>query len=255
MNLRTNYFEMHVPKHIQFCRYSATIEPKLEQGRRRRQLFKVMFEGELLFKDSEPGIATNYGGTIITSKPLPFGQSKKFKIFKLTYCESERPQAKDQTTPVTSTSEASQNSKAGTEGKAGSSSKNNEPNIQQKRVYEYTVIDTVRVISANEMLRYVSSDPTDPSEFKTTTDDITQAMNLIMTDHLNKDLQTFTSGKNKFFRFLDDLASNNNYHLPGGMYGIRGYYSSVRTSMDRKLLNLNAQCSPFYPPINVFRLI
>ena len=220
MNLRTNYFEMHVAKHIQFYRYYCTIEPKLEQGRRRRQLFKVMFEGELLFKDSEPGIATNYGRTIITSKLLPFGQSKKFKIFKLTYREPERPQAKDQTTPVTSTSEASQNSKAGMEGKAGSSSKNKEPNIQRKRVYAYTVtIDTVRVISASEMLRYVSSDPTDPSEFKTTTDDITQAMNIIMTDHPNKDLQTFTSGKNKFFRFLDDLESNNNYHLPGGVYG------------------------------------
>lgn len=80
MNLRTKCFEMHAPKHILFYRYSATIEPKLGQGRGHRQLFKVKFEGELLFKDPEPRTATDYGGTIITSKLLPFGQSKKFQI-------------------------------------------------------------------------------------------------------------------------------------------------------------------------------
>ena len=81
MNLRTKCFEMHAPKHIQFYRYSATIEPKLGQGRGHRQLFKVKFEGELLFKDPEPRTARDYGGTIITSKLLRFGQSKKFQIF------------------------------------------------------------------------------------------------------------------------------------------------------------------------------
>lgn len=72
------------------------------------------------------------------------------------------------------------------------------------------------------MLRYVSSDPKDPSDFKTTTDDTTHSMKIFKTEHPNKDLQTFTSGKNKFFRFLGDLASCNNNHLTGGVFGIRG---------------------------------
>ncbi|KAF6238496.1 hypothetical protein HO173_003464 [Letharia columbiana] len=84
-------------------------------------------------------------------------------------------------------------------------------------------------------------------------EDAVQALNIIVARTPNLNTGVFQSGKNKFFHYPTDPETYDK--LGGGLIAVRGYYSSVRTSTLRTLLNVNAQTSPFYPAINVLDLI
>lgn len=102
--------------------------------------------------------------------------------------------------------------------------------------------------------RYLASprnDPGDPDARK----DAIQALNIIVAGTPNKDKTVFQSGQNKFFRFPRDKSTYDKYDLGKCLLAVRGYYSSIRTATGRILLNLNSQCSPFYPESNLFTLM
>ena len=75
-----------------------------------------------------------------------------------------------------------------------------------------------------------------------------------MASHPNKDPDIYQGGQNKFFRYPspDEFS---NYDLEAGLIAVRGYYSSVRFSTERILLNLNSQCTPFYKVMNARELV
>lgn len=80
------------------------------------------------------------------------------------------------------------------------------------------------------------------------------ALNIILASHPNKDKDVYRVGQNKFFRYpSQDTFSN--YDLGGGLIAVRGYYCSARFSTSRILLNLDAQCTPFYKTMNVRELV
>ena len=116
------------------------------------------------------------------------------------------------------------------------------------------------VVPTSELLRYVDSRPNDPSDFDARLDAI-QAMNIIVAGSPNKDGTVFQAGQNKFFQYpRGNLAKEfsevyGNRDLGGGLIAVRGYFSSMRTSTSRILLNLNAQCSAFYPEIDLRSLM
>ena len=116
------------------------------------------------------------------------------------------------------------------------------------------------MVPISELIRYIGSRPSDPSNFDARLEAI-QAMNIIVAGSPNKDDFVFQAGQNKFFQYprgdpqKSFLELYGNFHLGNGLIAVRGYYSSIRTSTSRILLNLNAQCSAFYPEINLLDLM
>lgn len=234
VHLRTNYFKMTINAGKKLFKYTLTLtvkykEPKKEakagkalkspavppeRSRKRRQALALLFQHPD-FRSIGHGVATDYGSIIITSKELPLNEDRT-KEYIVIYREVE-----DQ-----------------------------EP-ASNPIIYTFR-LSYGGLIPTTELLRYLASTPTDPSDF-TGKDDAIQALNIIVARTPNFNPGVFQSGKNKFFHYP---TNPNTYDsLGGGLIAVRGYYSSVRTSTLRTLLNVNAQTSPFYPAINVLDLI
>ena len=227
IHLRTNYFAMVIDPKKSIYKYTVAIkaerkkrkddgmeqeEPK--QGRKQRQAFAVLFE-EPEFRNLQPGLATDYANTILTSTPLKLGPTKS-KVFNFVYRDVE-----DRVAP---------------------------PNATR---YSFTITEA-GTVPTQELLRYLASTTTDPSDFAGRADAV-QALNIIVARTPNFEPQVFQSGQNKFYRYPTDEREY--LDLTGGLIAVRGYYSSLRTATARILLNLNAQTSPFYPACNMIQLI
>ena len=117
--------------------------------------------------------------------------------------------------------------------------------------YTFT-ISLAGSVPTQELLRYLASTTTDPSDFAGKADAV-QALNIIVARTPNFDADVFQSGQNKFYRYPRNEGEY--LDLEGGLIAVRGYYSSVRTSTLRTLLNINAQTSPFYPAFNMVKLM
>lgn len=109
--------------------------------------------------------------------------------------------------------------------------------------YTFTVTPN-GTVPTTELLRYLASTAIDPSDF-TAKNDAVQALNIIVARTPNLNPEIYQSGQNKFFKYPSNTAAY--IDLGEGLIAVRGYFSSVRTSTSRVLLNLNAQVSPFYP--------
>ena len=187
-------------------------EPK--PGRKQRQAYSILFEAPE-FRNLQPGLATDYANTILTSTPLKLGPSMS-KVFTFIYRDVEDRVPR--------------------------------PNATK---YSFTINDA-GAVPTEELLRYLASTTTDPSDFAGKADAV-QALNIIMSRTPNFDPDVFQSGQNKFYRY--PVNQRDYLDLSNGLIAVRGYYSSVRTSTDRILLNLNAQTSPFYPACGVIELL
>ncbi len=233
IHLRTNYFKMTINAGKQLFKYTLTLtgkykEPKKdnktgkgktslvppERSRKRRQAFALLFQHQD-FRSIGHGVATDYGSTIITSKALPLDEEGT-KEYTVVYREVE----------------------------------DREP-ASNPMIYTFK-FSYGGLVQTTELLRYLASNPTDPSDF-TGKDDAIQALNIIVARTPNFNPEIFQSGSNKFFHYPTDPETYDS--LGGGLIAVRGYYSSVRTSTLRTLLNVNTQTSPFYPAINVVNLI
>lgn len=233
IHLRTNYFNMTINAGKKLFKYTLTLtakhkEPKKdkktgkvkaplvppERSRKRRQAFALLFQHQD-FRSIGHGVATDYGSIVITSKELPLDRDGT-KEYVIVYQELE--DREPASNPILYTFKFSYGG----------------------------------LVPTTELLRYLASTPTDPSDF-TGKEDAVQALNIIVARTPNLNTGVFQSGKNKFFHYPTDPETYDK--LGGGLIAVRGYYSSVRTSTLRTLLNVNAQTSPFYPAINVLDLI
>ena len=232
--LRTNYFAVDLAMKKELSKYKVTFEavsnkvPALKNGRKRRQLYNILFE-QRDFRNLGEGKATDYAETLITcgrlyEKSLP---NKKYAVVYRNESEELREGTED----------------------AG-------PN---ERNYIVTVTYS-SMVPISELLRYMDSFPNDPSDLNARLDTI-QAINIIVAGSPNKDGTVFQAGQNKFFLYPRGnwektfSPEYDNRDLGGGLIAVRGYFSSIRTSTSRILLNLNAQCSAFYPEINLRELM
>ena len=230
IHLRTNNFKMTIDAGKKLLRYTLTLtakykkptssgmarQPAVPPERSRKRRQALALLFQLSdFQSIGHGIATDYGSTIITSKALPL-EDDGTKDYVVIYREIEDQEPSSD--PI---------------------------------VYTFK-LSYGGLVPTTELLRYLSSTPGDPSDF-TGKDDAIQALNIIVARTPNFNPSIFQSGNNKFFHYPTD--PNTYYTLGNGLIAVRGYYSSVRTSTLRTLLNVNAQTSPFYPAINVLELI
>ena len=230
IHLRTNYFKMTIDAGKKLFKYTLTLTAKYkeptspgkakqpavppERSRKRRQALTLLFQHPD-FRSMGDGVATDYGSIIITSNALRLDDDgTKDYIVIYREIEDREPAAN----PISYTFKLSYGG----------------------------------LVPTTELLRYLASTPSDPSDF-TGKDDAIQALNIIVARTPNFNPGVFQSGNNKFFHYPTD--PNTYVTLGGGLIAVRGYYSSVRTSTLRTLLNVNAQTSPFYPAINVSDLI
>ena len=235
--LRTNYFEVKPnpnPK-LELFRYDVNIEPMsesaraLQNRRKRRQFFNVLFQEAPDFRMRAGAVATDYANTLITCGRL-FHENRMEKIYRQVY-----------------------------RGEYESAQGNNDPPRDNEQVYMVTV-KVQSTVSISEIVRCIESQPTDVSDL-TTSQDAIQALNIIMAGTPNKDTAVFQSGQNKFYQYPRNervqhyLDAYTTCALGNCLIAVRGYYSSIRTSTNRILLNLNAQCSPFYPEMNLLEMM
>lgn len=211
-------------------KYKVTIQavsqevPAIKNGRKRRQLYRILFE-EKDFRDLREGKATDYAETLITCGRL-YETSLPEKIYEVIYRNEseEMPES-----------------------------------IEDERKYLVTVTCS-GMVPTSELIRYIDSRPNDPGDSDARLDSI-QAMNIIVAGSPNKNDAVFQAGQNKFFQYPRGGSDKkfspvyDNCDLGGGLIAVRGYFSSIRTSTSRILLNLNAQCSAFYPEINLRSLM
>ena len=232
--LRTNYLSVTLDLEKEFFRYDVTIEPAskkapvLKNIRKRRQVYNILFVGERDFQVLGAGVATDYAETLITCGRL-YEQSLPHKRYEVVYrneLEGPRDDAE------------------GTQ--------------SDERKYWVTVTYS-GTVPIPELIRYIGSRPDDPSNFDARLEAI-QAMNIIVAGGPNKNDTVFQAGQNKFFQYPrgdpeNPTQLNDNFYLGNGLIAVRGYYSSIRALTSRVLLNLNAQCSAFYPEITLLGLM
>lgn len=228
--LRTNYFRMTVDDKKKLFKYTFTLTAKYKappkdtnkkapaippaRSRKLRQALALLFEHPD-FQSVGLRVATDYASTMITSKQLPTAGDGT-KEYGVVYREIE----------------------------------DHEP-ASNPLIYTFK-LSYGGLVPTAELLRYLASTSTDPSDF-TGKDDAIQALNIIVARTPNLNPGVFQSGTNKFFHYPTDPSTYDK--LGDGLIAVRGYYSSVRTSTLRTLLNVNAQTSPFYPAINVLDLM
>lgn len=99
-----------------------------------------------------------------------------------------------------------------------------------------------------ELLSYLCN--TGPAAVLEAKEEIVQALNIVMAKRVNEDANIVAHGQNKYF-----VLENNPASLSGGLVALRGYYSSIRTSNARILLNLNACTSAFYSSVPLWRVM
>lgn len=166
------------------------------------------------------GVATDYASLVVTSAKLGLGSSET-KTFAVEYYDTEFP-----------------------EGRA----------YAKDRPFKLT-LSFVGSTSSTDLSRYIMSGPVDFIDQGTADMEAVRTLNVVMASQPNKDPSVYQGAQNKFFRYPTDQDTFNNYDLLGGLIAVRGYYSSIRFSASRTLLNLNAQCSPFYKSINLRELM
>jgi hypothetical protein len=114
--------------------------------------------------------------------------------------------------------------------------------LRQEHTYQITV-EYTKTVSLADLLRDLSS-PTFNYALKLETID---ALNVMMTHGPSTELNVTTAAGNKFFPF--GIHPQAESHVLGqGLQAYRGYFTSVRTSVSRFLVNVNVATGSFYKP-------
>lgn len=204
----------------QLFAYKAAIDERLHNKRQRYQFMETALNMVPELSDLGQGVATDYASLVVTSKKLELDSSKT-KTFAIEFYDTEFP-----------------------EGRV----------YAKDRSFKLT-LSLVGTTSSSDLSRYVMSSPADSINQGAADMEAVRTLNVVMASHPNQDLGFYQGAQNKFFRYPADQDTFKNYDLLGGLIAVRGYYFSIRFSTSRNLLNLNAQCSPFYKSINVRELM
>ena len=227
VSLKTNYFKLDIDTTKSIYRYKVDVDSDRKRrapshqsqndtgGKRTtRVAYGNLFE-EKDFQALDFGIATDYSKTILTAEKLQLGPSGS-KTYRVSYREAE------------------------------------ETTLRQRPITYTFTLSFVGTVATSELVRYLASTVSDPSDFAGK-DETIQALNIVISRTPNFNPLVFQSGGNRFYHYPQNI--NDYLDLTKGLIAVRGYYASVRTSTLRTLLNLNSTCSPFYPSISMWNLM
>ena len=257
MQLITNYFSISILKRNLVYKYSVKIKLRKEthtgivgatssislseppgarhgsnaredqdtSAPKRRVLFKRLFLDPYFAQPATDNlasyVATDYAAILVSAKQLPL-DGNDFKIFPVTYCETGERDPR-----------------------------------RNADIYDMTVT-TQGLVSMEDLLKSPTAMTRVVKGVEKSVDAF-QILNLIVAALPNTNQRVFQTGANKFFELPAQVHGGgnvyDNWKLTGGPIAVRGYYSSVRPSISGLLLNVNTQCSPFYPSMLVSQLL
>ena len=207
----------------QLFTYEATLDERIHNKRQRHHFMETALKSVPELSVLGQGVATDYASLVVASAKLALG-SNESKTFALEYYDTDFPDGRV---------------------------------YAKDRPFKLT-LSLVGTTSSSDLSRYVMSGPAESTESAQSGPVAMKAvrtLNVVMASRPNKDPSVYQGAQNKFFHYPTDQDTFNNYDLLGGLIAVRGYYSSIRFSTSRTLLNLNAQCSPFYKSINARELM
>ncbi|KAF2130605.1 Piwi-domain-containing protein [Dothidotthia symphoricarpi CBS 119687] len=212
--LFTNYFEVKgVNADTVLYRYSLAFQPdnEIPKGKKRRLV-------EILLK-TEPfaglPVATDWAQILISPKKIPL--------------KAQRTEHSLEWYPADGTPHPPPAA-----GEAANITASRQRNTHQ------ALIEELGTVSLNDLLRDVSQ-PANVYPLKLET---IQALNVLMTYAPSSDPNHTTAAGNKFYPFAGPQLQI--HDLGGGLQALRGYFSSVRTSVNRILVNVNVATGAFY---------
>lgn len=218
ITLHTNYFELKgISPDATLYIYSTAFIPEqgLVKGKRRR-LLEILLRTALF---AGLPIASDWAQSLVTPKKIPLrAESEEYEIEW--FPSHGRPLS-------TGTPEAA----------------------RKKNTYK-VLIQAVRTVSLLDLARDLSS-----SAFNYALKEETiQALNIIMACCAGTQGDIATVGQNKFY----PIGSNplkEHQSLGFGLEAIRGYFSSVRTSVNRIMVNVNVATGAFYKSGNLLEIL
>lgn len=218
--LRTNYFNMLSQPGAKIFRYQLDISPKLVDERTGRvQRRKIRRLIQLVIQNTPPlqgsGIATDYAKLVFSAKQLSLEDGSRTLKQRYYEPEDQGPGPKSKDYLVKITEDGS--------------------------------------LSVQELVDYLSS-PAGVTSAGFDKAEILQALNIIMMRTANDDPTSYGSTtRNKFYRLPEDKSPG--FDLGGGLVALKGFYTSVRTSTLRILVNVNVANAAFYPAMNLLGLM
>ncbi|ORX97093.1 Piwi domain-domain-containing protein [Clohesyomyces aquaticus] len=213
--LWTNYFDLKgVAQDTFFYRYSVAFQPDNELPKpKRKRLIQL-----LLQKAPFAGVpaASDWAQVLITSKKIGLGGQRKDFALEWFPADGEPlppPAAND------------------SEGRKSARKRNNVK----------ALVEELGTVSLAELMKDISGHAaTYPLKLETI-----QALNIILSYVPSSDPNVATAGGNKFYPF-GQHAKVQKTDLGTGLEALRGYFSSVRTSINRILVNVNVATGAFY---------
>ncbi|KAI4118568.1 MAG: hypothetical protein LQ345_001405 [Seirophora villosa] len=221
--LRTNYFRVTTKPGAEIFRYEMGFSPSLSdpEKKNRTNRRKTRRLVELLFINNPQlhgaGFATDYSKFIVTAQKLPL-QGREIEL-QQRYYEAEESGPR--------------------------------PNATNYKI----TISNERSFPIQQLLDYISSPPGvtsagfDKSE-------IIQVLNIVMTRTANQKPNIYGGGdRNKFYDYPVGERPYDNINLGKGLIFLKGFYTSIRTSTLRVLVNINVANAAFYPAMNLLGLM
>lgn len=223
--LYTNYFELKgIHTTTELYRYSLAFQPdnNLPKAKKKRLV-------ELLLQMppfAELPIASDWAQILVTPKKIPLENKRaEFKV--------EWWPADGEPLPAPTPGESDQVAQS------------------RRRNAHRALVEDIGTVSVGDLLKDLAQ-PTSNYPLKLET---IQALNVLMAHGPSSDRNITTAGGNKFYPFGNhpqlQIAP-----LGGGLDALRGYFTSVRTSVNRILVNVNVATGAFYksgPLLEVMR--
>lgn len=223
--LRTNYFKLLTRLGAEIYRYEFEISPQLVNPERKenkskprtvnRRKTRRLIEQLLASNRNLDGVATDYSKFLVSAQKLPLGK-EGIVIFTQVFWEPED---------------------------AGPGPSSTSHKVKIFNEYPMPLKGLMDYISTPPR---VTSSSFDKSE-------VIQALNLILTRTANESPTIYGGGiRNKFYTYP---TQDKYFDLGSGLIAVKGFYTSVRTSTLRLLVNINVANAAFYPAINLLGLM
>ncbi|KAL8880983.1 MAG: hypothetical protein Q9198_001719 [Flavoplaca austrocitrina] len=213
--LRTNYFELRARPESRIFRYDFEISPKIEKNRRRTRRLIQLLLDHGPKDLKKDHVATDYYSYLVTAKELPIQGAGH--ILTLKYYELEDGGPRPDAT-------------------------------------EYKIkIKQGKAMYLKQLLDFISNPlGTESNDFDKA--GIIQVLNSIITRTAKENPNIHSGGKSeKYYRY--PAGNDPMFELGGGLIAVKGFYTSVRTSTARLLVNINVANAAFYPAINLYKLM
>ncbi|KAL8840603.1 MAG: hypothetical protein Q9176_003716 [Flavoplaca citrina] len=213
--LRTNYFELRAQPESRIFRYDFGISPKIEKNKRKTRCLIQLLFDHGPKELKQDSVATDYYSYLVTTQSLPFRGASHVLCMKYYELEDGGPR----------------------------------PDATEYKIE----IKQGKPVYLKRLLDFISN-PLGTESHGFDKAEIIQILNTIITRTAKENPNICGGGKSeKYYRFLD--SNDPMFELGGGLIAVKGFYTSVRTSTARLLVNINVANAAFYPAINLYKLM